>query len=786
MPDHAQLRKVLADAVEALGGSERPGQVQMAEAVAEAMSDGRHLLVQAGTGTGKSLAYLVPSLLNDRRVVVATATLALQHQLVERDIPRLVEAVGDDLDASYAVLKGRSNYACLHRIREGVPDDQGVLVDVPEGSMAGKVLELRSWAEQESKDKGSGERDAAPRHTDREWRQVSVSHRECLGAAKCPYGAECFAELAREKAHRSHLVVTNHSLLAIDAIEGVPMIPEYDVVVIDEAHELTARVTQAATDELFAAEVERAARRSQRHVEGNEADDLADASDALRAAINEASPGRFDAVPDELADALALVRDAARACLSAYPKGDEGEVDAGRTQARGAVQEVFATTERMAANAESDVLWLTEGGDRLPPRLCVAPLQVWEPMREKLLSDKTVVMTSATLMLGGDFSALATSVGLKPAERAELDIEPDVADDALPWTGLDVGSPFDYGQQAILYVARHLPPPGRDGLGEQTLDEIAELVDAADGRTLGPVLQPPGGRDRGRGDPRAAAAPDHARPGRRPAARAGQAVRRRPAHLPVRHPLAVAGARRTRRDLSAGADRPDPVPAPRRPADERPAAGGRARGRQRLHAGRRHPRRAAARPGLRPADPHHHRPRGGRGARPAAGDGALRRLPQGQPAADVADHRPAGRPRGARPAGVVRAGRVAASPSDRRRREGLRKPRTRRRRAMSVVSLSESIASMRSKTPSCWLWQRSFSLPPRSTSCPSWSDFRRAVTSSMACASSDHSSTPDTSTTNRPWWLLRTTSRASASLFRAVPTTLPLTMSTGPSGSTSK
>jgi ATP-dependent DNA helicase DinG len=139
----------------------------------------------------------------------------------------------------------------------------------------------------------------------------------------------------------------------------------------------------------------------------------------------------------------------------------------------------------MAANAESDVLWLTEGGDRLPPRLCVAPLQVWGPMREKLLSDKTVVMTSATLMLGGDFSALATSVGLKPAERVELRTEAAVGAEVLPWTGLDVGSPFDYGQQAILYVARHLPPPGRDGLGEKQLDEIAELVDAADGRTLG-------------------------------------------------------------------------------------------------------------------------------------------------------------------------------------------------------------------------------------------------------------------------------------------------------------
>src|SRR6478752_739644 len=240
----------------------------MAEAVTRAMESEEHLLVQAGTGTGKSLAYLVPSLLHDKRVVVATATLALQHQLVERDLPRLVEAVKDSgVDTSYAVLKGRSNYACLHRIREGVPDEQGALeVVLPEGSLGKKVLELRTWAEKEVEGKGSGERDRAPRHTDREWRQVSVNHRECLGATKCPFGQECFVEVAREQAHRSHLIVTNHSLLAIDAIEGVPMIPDYDVVVIDEAHELVARVTQAATDELYAAEVDRAAKRSQRWV----------------------------------------------------------------------------------------------------------------------------------------------------------------------------------------------------------------------------------------------------------------------------------------------------------------------------------------------------------------------------------------------------------------------------------------------------------------------------------------------------------------------------------------
>lgn len=484
---------VLETAVTALGGATREGQVQMAEEVGRALGDDQHLLVQAGTGTGKSLAYLVPSLLHDKRVVVATATLALQHQLVERDVPRLMEAMKgqDGVDTSYAVLKGRSNYACLHRVREGVPDDQGALVQLPEGSMGQKVLELRAWAEEDAENGGSGERDNAPRHTEREWRQVSVGHRDCLGAQRCPFGQECFAELAREKAHRSHLIITNHSLLAIDAIEGVPMIPEYDAVVIDEAHELVARVTQAATDELTAPDVERAARRARKHVsaEGasNPADDLADAGEALRDAITTASPGRFEVLPEQLGDALQLVRDAARACVSAFPKEKpgEGDGDPGRQQAKGSVQDVFVVAERMAADLESDVLWLSEGGERSAPRLCVAPLQVWGQMRDKLLTDKTVVMTSATLMLGGDFSSVATSVGLKPSERVVDGGSVPEGDGVLPWRGVDVGSPFDYGRQGILYVARHLPPPGRDGLVKAQLDEIAELVDAADGRTLG-------------------------------------------------------------------------------------------------------------------------------------------------------------------------------------------------------------------------------------------------------------------------------------------------------------
>src|SRR6188472_1850084 len=145
------VEEVLAAAVDGIDGEERPGQIAMARAVRAAFESEEHLVVQAGTGTGKSLGYLVPSLLHDGRVVVATATLALQHQLVERDIPALLDAASEQLGErpSYAVLKGRSNYACLHRVREGVPDDQGALIDVPVGTTGAEVLALREWAKGE-------------------------------------------------------------------------------------------------------------------------------------------------------------------------------------------------------------------------------------------------------------------------------------------------------------------------------------------------------------------------------------------------------------------------------------------------------------------------------------------------------------------------------------------------------------------------------------------------------------------------------------------------------------
>lgn len=485
MPPRPDLREVLHAAVEAVGGTERPGQVQMAEAVEKALASDTHLLVQAGTGTGKSLGYLVPSLLHGKRVVIATATLNLQHQLVERDIPALKEAAREVLHEApaHAVVKGRGNYACLHRVREGVPDDHppragailpaggapSVLVDLPEGSLGSEVLELREWAESQAESNGTGDRDHAPSHTDRAWRQISVSARECLGASRCAHAMACFAERAREEASEADIIVTNHAMLAIDAIDGVPMLPEYRYVVVDEAHELAARVTQAATAELEPVVIERAAKRAEPHADGG-TDHLTEAADALSAALARVAVGRIDTPGEELLESLALVRDAARATLSAFPKETADDVDAARLQAKGLVDEVRLIADRMAAPAETQVLWMSE--TRNGPTLHIAPIDVSGPLRERLFGEKTVVLTSATLTLGGGFEPIAASLGLASDADGE-------------WTAVDVGSPFDYGKQAMLYVATDLPAPAREGITEAQFDEIAALVEAAGGGTLG-------------------------------------------------------------------------------------------------------------------------------------------------------------------------------------------------------------------------------------------------------------------------------------------------------------
>ncbi|GAA1294685.1 ATP-dependent DNA helicase [Streptomyces sanglieri] len=456
----------------------------MAGAVAEAVDDNSHLLVQAGTGTGKSLGYLVPALAHGERVVVATATLALQRQLVERDLPRTVDALHPLLRRrpDFAMLKGRSNYLCLHRLHEGVPqDEEEGLFDqfeaaAPSSKLGQDLLRLRDWSD----DTESGDRDdLTPGVSDRAWAQVSVSSRECLGASKCAYGAECFAELARERAKLADVVVTNHALLAIDAIEGAPVLPQHEVLIVDEAHELVSRVTGVATGELTPGQVNRAVRRAAKLVNEKAADALQTASEGFERVMELALPGRLEEVPENLGYALLALRDAARTVISALGNTRDKSVqdeDAVRKQALAAVETIHGVAERITQGSEYDVVWY-ERHDRFGASLRVAPLSVSGLLREKLFTERSVVLTSATLKLGGDFNGVGASLGLAPEGTA--------GDDLPQWKGLDVGSPFDYPKQGILYVARHLATPGRESSRTDMLDELTELVEAAGGRTLG-------------------------------------------------------------------------------------------------------------------------------------------------------------------------------------------------------------------------------------------------------------------------------------------------------------
>ena len=298
--DPDEVSRLLTRSVEALGGQHRRGQEQMAHEVADAFTSGRHLLVQAGTGTGKSLAYLIPAMLAAQQTKRPSSWRRPRSPCSRswsgvtcRCSPRRWPGVMPR-PPTFAIFKGRSNYACLARVRDGVPDDQGVLVEaVPSGPLGREVIALREWAEDEASGGGEGDRDHAPTHGDRAWAQVSIQARECPGATNCAFGVECFAERSRAVAAKADVIVTNHALLAIDALEGIPLLPDYDLAVVDEGHELVARVTSAASLELAPGTVERAARRARPFAtdDRDAVDDLVDASESLREAL-EALDGR--------------------------------------------------------------------------------------------------------------------------------------------------------------------------------------------------------------------------------------------------------------------------------------------------------------------------------------------------------------------------------------------------------------------------------------------------------------------------------------------------------------
>lgn len=486
-----EVKKYLEIAVDAIDGTPRQGQIEMAEAVANSIIDEHHLLVQAGTGTGKSLAYLVPAIISGKRTLIATATLALQRQLVERDLPKIVpvleKAMGREI--RYGIYKGVGNYICLQKLNSEEPDPDGELL-LELSSLGKESQRLRAWAETPGV---SGDRDEAPDVDRRVWAASSVSGRECVGADICNFGAKCFAANAKTKALSADIVVTNHTLLALEVVESHPILPERDLVVLDEAHEFMDRTTQAVTEELTAPRVARAAAMARKYkaisnklVDAftHASDDFSDAMDAYSEIFRGDSDfnRKLDVLPIELETAVRRVRETAQAIMQ-FLQADDDIIDttelAERARVKGAVNEVSVTSQKLLKLGKGQVLWY----EPTFKTLYLAPLSVSNVLRKNMLRQTPVIATSATLTIGGGFNAMARQIGFVVDELSDEEPEENMIDPANVQM-LDVGSPFDFAQQGVLYLPKHLPEPGRDGLAPEVLEHLGELIDAAGGRTL--------------------------------------------------------------------------------------------------------------------------------------------------------------------------------------------------------------------------------------------------------------------------------------------------------------
>ena len=444
------------------GGERRPGQREMCEAVAAALDEDRHLVVAAGTGTGKSMAYLAPLAVSGKKAVVATATKALQDQLVGKDLPQLVQALGEPL--RYAVLKGRSNYLCLQKLADlakAAVSEQGQLIAAGSAVEAGRIREeidrLADWAEKTPDGDRAG-LDFEP--SVRAWEAVSVSGRECPGAKNCPSGQTCFAERARSLAEDVDVVVVNTHLYSLHAFSDAEILPPHDVVVFDEAHTVEDIAAGAAGVSITAGRFTAAARAVKAAVSKSQtADDLDAAGKIMRDALRPYRDELLSEVPDDLIDIAGLCRGRIDAAVAELRKSSGDEVR--RAMARRSLAAIAQDLAQASDSQTEDAVWV-EGTDRNPVWR-TAPVDVSGMLADCLWEHTPAVLTSATIPLN-----LAATLGV-PEDRCD---------------DLDVGSPFDYESNGLLYCAKTLPNPNKPGRDRQAHEQIARMATAAGGRTL--------------------------------------------------------------------------------------------------------------------------------------------------------------------------------------------------------------------------------------------------------------------------------------------------------------
>ena len=474
----SEVATQLARVIAALpgGGESRPGQARMAAEVARAIAADRHLVVRAGTGTGKTLGYLVPAILSGRRVVVATATRALQDQLASKDLPFLERHL--DRPFTWAVLKGRSNYVCVQRLAEIEPasasggatassarrSDQLALDGFVERVDRDELRRIAAWATATE----TGDRaDLADEPSEAAWAAVSTTSRDCPGARRCPRGDACFAEKARARAAEADVVVVNLHLYGLDLASDGAILPEHEIAVIDEAHVTEDTISATAGIEIGPGRFSHLSRmlRGILAEAGDTVTGVADAASVLTGAIAARRDERLVApLPAEVADALVTARERvakAQVALRAIPDDTTDDASARAIRARQAATSLMDELAAVAQPGDNQVLWVT--GPEHAPALRMAPIDVAGLLRERLWSQRAAVLTSATLAPG-----FGPHLGL-PQRSDEL---------------VDVGSPFDYPGNGLLYCASRLPRPTHPDWPGAAVDELEALVRAAGGRTL--------------------------------------------------------------------------------------------------------------------------------------------------------------------------------------------------------------------------------------------------------------------------------------------------------------
>lgn len=468
------------------GATTRPGQEMMVTAVADAIEQRHHLLVEGGTGTGKSLAYLVPAIVSGGVTVVATATKTLQDQLAGNDLPFLAAHLGRPV--TWAVIKGRQSYACIAKLSERFGEGLDHAPDptlFPDAADA-DVTRVATWA----RDHTTGDRDDldAP-VSDHAWREVSVSGMECPGAAACPQGGLCFAEAAFERGRNADVIITNHHLYGLHLATGRRILPEHDLVVVDEAHRLEPALSSAFGVDVgpgrLTAFANNAARLIDPEVRRSGLDPIAavrQAADELARVLRDLPAARLDPSAGEIGTAVAAGSQAVSASVKALKSVEEGHADFGpvarvRTQG-GHVAGDFALALDLP---EQWVSWY-EPARRV---IRVAPVEVDSSVAASLLPHLPAILTSATMTVGGSFAPLAARLGLLADEVVD-DPYHDGVDDPVPRTyeSLRVPGSFDYQRQGLLYIASELPDPRSQEWQEAACDEAVLLTTAAGGRAL--------------------------------------------------------------------------------------------------------------------------------------------------------------------------------------------------------------------------------------------------------------------------------------------------------------